>query len=173
MRVYIINGDQVTVARQHPSKLSKGEIAVASVEELRAARLTGKRLVALWNGLPGPETLTKIGDRQRLLDRLRARMEALPDPKPRAGAGRGPTKAAASRDQKPRSKQATVISMLCRAKGATVDEVMTATGWQRHTVRGMVSAALKKKLGLSVTSTKEKRGRVYRIIERPSSSSKE
>src|ERR1700720_3933741 len=49
--------------------------------------------------------------------------------------------------------------MLRRANGATVDEVMTATGWQRHTVRGMVSAALKKKLGLNVTSTKEKRGR--------------
>jgi hypothetical protein len=131
--------------------LSNGEIAVASLEELRAARLTGKRLLALWNVLPGPEKLSKVGDRERLLDRLWSGMEALPNPKPR--------------NQKARSKQAAVIIMLRRAKGATVDEVMTATGWQRHTVRGMVSAALKKKLGLTITSTKEERGRVYRIVE--------
>src|SRR6266404_6009617 len=110
MRIYIINGDQVTVSREH-SDLSNGEIAVASLEELRAARLTGKRLLALWNGLPGPEKLSKVGYRERLLDRLWARMEALPDPKPR--------------NQKPRLKQAAVIMMLRRAKGGTVDEVMT------------------------------------------------
>jgi Protein of unknown function (DUF3489) len=38
-----------------------------------------------------------------------------------------------------------------------------ATGWQPHTVRGMFSGALKKKLGLTVLSTLEVRGRVYRI----------
>ena len=101
--------------------------------------------------MPGPERLSKVGDRERLLDRLWAQMEALPDPE--------------RRYQKPGSKQAAVIMMLRRAKGATVDEVMTATGWQRHTVRGMVSGALRKKLGLNVTSTTEKRGRVYRIVD--------
>ena len=40
-----------------------------------------------------------------------------------------------------------------------------ATGWQRHTVRGVFSGTLKKKLGLSVPSPKEERGRVYRIVE--------
>ena len=44
-----------------------------------------------------------------------------------------------------------------------VAEVMTATGWQPHTVRGIVSGTLKKKLGLTVVSAKEERGRVYRI----------
>jgi hypothetical protein len=51
----IINADRVIVVQQHPAELSNGEIAVASLEELRTARLTGKRLLALWNGLPGPE----------------------------------------------------------------------------------------------------------------------
>ena len=37
------------------------------------------------------------------------------------------------------------------------------TGWQPHTVRGIVSGTLKKKLGLTVVSAKEERGRVYRI----------
>jgi hypothetical protein len=43
--------------------------------------------------------------------------------------------------------------------------VVTATGWQRHTVRGVFSGTLKKKLGLTLTSAKEERGRVYRIAE--------
>ena len=53
--------------------------------------------------------------------------------------------------------------MLRRPEGATVDEVASATGWQRHTVRGVFSGTLKKKLGLTLASAKEERGRVYRI----------
>ena len=68
-------------------------------------------------------------------------------------------------DAKRPSKQDAVIAMLRRPEGATVDEVANATGWQRHTVRGVFSGTLKKKLGLSVASAKEERGRVYRIAE--------
>ena len=50
--------------------------------------------------------------------------------------------------------------MLRRAKGATVDEIAEALEWQSHTVRGAIAGALKKKLGLEVTSEKDdKRGR--------------
>ena len=45
----------------------------------------------------------------------------------------------------------------------TIDEVRAATGWQPHTVRGVFSGALKKKLGLEIVAGKEERGRVYRI----------
>jgi len=41
--------------------------------------------------------------------------------------------------------------------------VASATGWQRHTVRGVFSGTLKKKLGLTIVSASEERGRVYRI----------
>jgi hypothetical protein len=62
------------------------------------------------------------------------------------------------------SKQATVINMLKRAEGATVDQICEVTGWQPHTVRGALAGALKKKLGLDIQSTKEAGGnRVYRI----------
>ena len=47
--------------------------------------------------------------------------------------------------------------------GATVDEIASAMGWQRHTVRGLFSGTLKKKLGLTLASAQEERGRVYRI----------
>lgn len=62
------------------------------------------------------------------------------------------------------SKQAQLIAMLRRTKGTTIDEVVEALKWQPHTVRGAIAGALKKKLGLDVTSEKdEKRGRVYKI----------
>ena len=50
-----------------------------------------------------------------------------------------------------------------RPEGATVDEVASVMGWQRHTVRGLFSGTLKKKLGLTLASATEERSRVYRI----------
>jgi hypothetical protein len=62
------------------------------------------------------------------------------------------------------TKQAMLISLLQAPDGATMDTIMAATGWQSHTVRGAMSGALGKKLGLIVTSAKEGDGaRVYRI----------
>ena len=62
------------------------------------------------------------------------------------------------------TKQALLVEMLRRAEGATIAEVVEATEWQPHTVRGAFAGALKKRLGLSVVSEKvEGRGRVYRI----------
>jgi hypothetical protein len=46
-----------------------------------------------------------------------------------------------------------------------IDEIASAMGWQRHTVRGLISGALKKKLGLHVVSKGTDRGRLYRISE--------
>ena len=60
-----------------------------------------------------------------------------------------------------KGKIATVAAMLRSHKGATIDQLMTATGWQAHSVRGAISGAIKKKLGLNVTS--EKIEKVQRI----------
>ena len=62
------------------------------------------------------------------------------------------------------SKEARVIAMLRRPEGATIAQVMAATGWQSHTVRGLFAGALKKRHGLTVTSDKPQGGeRIYRI----------
>ena len=152
MRIYIIGNDGITPCREPAATVNKGEVAVASRDELHAARLSGKRLLALWNALPGVEKQTKVGDRDALIDQLWSAIEALPEPEPPFDAKRS-------------SKQEAVIAMLRRPEGATVDEVAHATGWQRHTVRGVFSGTLKKKLGLALASAKEERGRVYRIVD--------
>ena len=152
MRIYIIGNDGIMLCREAPVALNEGEFAVASNAELHAAPLSGKWLLALWNALPDVAKRKKVGDRDALIDQLWSAIEMLPDPEPQS-------------DPKRPSKQDEVIALLRRPEGATVDEVASATGWQRHTVRGVFSGTLKKKLGLTLASAKEERGRVYRIAE--------
>lgn len=62
------------------------------------------------------------------------------------------------------TKQAQIIALLQRPEGASIAEIVEATAWQAHTARGAISGALKKKLGLPVTSEKiEGRGTVYSL----------
>jgi hypothetical protein len=70
MRIYIIGNDGITLCREAPATVNDGEVAVASKEELHAAPLSGKRLLALSNALPGVEKRRTIGDRGALIDRL-------------------------------------------------------------------------------------------------------
>jgi hypothetical protein len=62
------------------------------------------------------------------------------------------------------TKQAKMIDLMKRPQGATVEQIAKATGWQHHTIRGAISGALKKKLGLKVEATKADDGTVYRIV---------
>ena len=66
--------------------------------------------------------------------------------------------------QRAGTKQALLISLLQAPEGTTMEAMMAATSWKPHTLRGTMSGALSKKLGLIVTSAKESDGaRVYRI----------
>jgi len=62
------------------------------------------------------------------------------------------------------TKQAQIIALIQRPEGAAVAEIVAETGWLAHSVRGMISGALKKKLGLPVTTEKVGgRGTVYKL----------
>jgi hypothetical protein len=92
--------------------------------------------------------------------------QAAPAPKRRGRPKKAtPTGAEAAPAPKTRdgTKQAQVIAMLRRKQGATIAQIVEATDWRSHTVRGFFAGALKKKLGLAVTSEKIEGGeRVYR-----------
>src|SRR5690348_16651393 len=105
MRTYMIGNDGITLCREPLATVSEGEIAVTSNEELHAAPLSGKRLLALWNALPGVEKRKKLGDRATLIDQLWSAIEGLLDPEPEP-------------DPKRPSKQGEVIAMLRRPEGA-------------------------------------------------------
>jgi hypothetical protein len=71
--------------------------------------------------------------------------------------------APAAKATEPKGKLGALIALLKRPEGATIETMIAATGWQAHSVRGAMSGALKKKLGLVIASEKTEAGRVYRI----------
>ncbi len=130
---------------------------------------------------PGPEAhdaddarAAHCGASQVLLDEIGgedptdAEIEASNVVDPEIEAAVTAIEAKARAEAKPRtrdnSKQAQVVAMLKRPEGATIRQVMAATGWQAHTVRGTFAGAFKKKLGLNLISEKVQGGdRVYRV----------
>jgi hypothetical protein len=106
------------------------------------------------------------------VDRKTSKQSSSAKPKPKQRSRRAGRKTSGSRPNgrtspaaiRPGTKQALLIDLLTRKKGATIDEAVEATGWQPHSVRGAISGTLKKKLGLAVTSEKPGDGpRRYRI----------
>ena len=86
-------------------------------------------------------------------------------PQKEAKAGKK-TKPAQARETSPRraeSKGAKILELIGRPKGATLAEIVKATDWQKHSIRGFFSTAAKKH-GLKIESTKTESGnRVYQV----------
>ena len=100
------------------------------------------RLVAIWNKLPGVKPVRKFTDRSTALRRIWAAIHVLAP---------GTT-----------TKTELIIGLLKQPSGATLAEIMAATGWQAHSVRGFICTQ-PKRLGFQVESFKRQGERVYRI----------
>lgn len=151
--------------------------------ERELAKLTSQwpigRFVDTWNSFAGVppfgdlKPVKKFTDRKTAVGRIWRAVQALTPTPAQHGAQDAPNKATASKDAtstdgaKPAregSKKAIVLDMLRRPEGATLADIMTATGWQAHSVRGFISGALTKKMGLTIESLKTPEGaRAYRI----------
>ncbi len=80
-------------------------------------------------------------------------------------ASEAPKKESSPRVPKASGKIPALLVLLRRPEGAGLAEMMEATGWQAHSVRGAISGAIAKKLGLKVTSEKTAEGRIYRVAD--------
>lgn len=70
---------------------------------------------------------------------------------------------AARRTIAPSSKLGRLLTLLRREEGSTVAEMVKATGWQPHSIRGALSGTIRKKLGLAIQSSRIDGVRIYRI----------
>lgn len=151
--------------------------------EKKLAKLTSQwpigRFVDSWNSFAGVppfgdlKQVKKFTDRKTAVGRIWRAIQALTPTPEQHAAEAAPKKATADKEAtatdgaKPAregSKKAIVLDMLRRPEGATLADIMTATGWQAHSVRGFISGALTKKMGLAVESLKTSEGaRAYRI----------
>ena len=167
MRIHVIEGTKVTAYTAAPARLPKAAKVIRSAEDLEKSGFSPQKLVSLWNGLPDVAPVKKFKDRKTAVRRLWTAFQELPPAQQAAApsrARRAPGEKADESKQREGSKQAQVIALLQRPTGATLDDLIAVTGWQRHTVRGVLSGALKKRLGLTIRSEKTTGSpRTYRI----------
>jgi Protein of unknown function (DUF3489) len=118
------------------------------------------RLIEIWNSLPGVSPVRKFTSRQIAVNRIWTAIQNLA---PEEGAHAAPVatkRGRAAKDTTPSSaarvgsKTATVLGLLKRRHGATLKELLEATEWQAHSVRGFLSGTLRKKMGLDIESGK-------------------
>ncbi|MEO8052893.1 MAG: DUF3489 domain-containing protein [Acidobacteriota bacterium] len=159
-----------------------------------AAGWPAARLAEIWNSIPGFVPVKKFTNRKTAVVRIWKAIQSLGGgvgaqaanvaadetvagtvstpaqngtrskhvAKDRKAARKPPTTAAVAR---PGSKTADMLAMLRHPKGATLQQLMQATGWQAHSVRGFISGTLGKKMDLTVASLKGEDGeRHYSVI---------
>ena len=193
MRTFIIDSENnITVfASEKQAKASDvtGAEVFTSQEELTklAAEWPGGRLVEIWNSLTGVTPVKKFTDRKIAITRIWKAIQSLQaaaseDGHEEAGPSRKVAKGRAARPKATRkakapkkarpvakgvregSKMAIILDLIRRPKGATLEELMAAAGWQAHSVRGFLSAVVGKKMRLKLESSKREDGkRLYQI----------
>ena len=139
------------------------------------------RFAEIWNTFAGVvpfgdlKPVKKFTDRKTAVNRIWKAIQALtPAPAPQAApvapkkakATKGATAKDAAPTARDGSKKAIVLELIRRADGASLKEIMEATAWQAHSVRGFISGALGKKMGLTVESFKRPDGtRAYKLAQ--------
>jgi hypothetical protein len=183
MRLFAIDTDNNIMAFPAAGQIPEGQEHFATEKELAklAANWPGDRLLLIWNSFAGVAPFDELKPIKKFTDRKTAvarvwkaiqRLDAAPAPQaadvaPKAKRSR---KAAKAEDAAPTaregSKKAIVLDLLRRPDGASLKEIMAATDWQAHSVRGFISGAITKKMGLKVESFKAENGeRGYRITQ--------
>jgi hypothetical protein len=135
------------------------------------------RFAEVWNSFAGVvpfgdlKPVKKFTDRKSAVARIWKAIQTLTPAPAQHATPATPKKAKATKEAKPQgdarpprefSKKAIVLDLLKRAEGTTLKEIMAATDWQAHSVRGFISGSLGKKMGLKINSAKREDGeRVY------------
>ena len=163
MLFHLTTDDHIGIINeQGPAETNAGGSTFTSEQDLQelATEWPMKRLVEIWNHLPGVHAVARFTDRKTAVARIWRAIQ------PQTEADRPSTRRASKTQHRPvfreGSKAAQVLTLLCRPEGATLNEIRTQTGWQAHTVRGFISRNLSKQ-SRKVRSFERDGERVYRL----------
>ena len=162
----ITDDDRIAIQGEGSFGGSAEGITFASEEELQSLLQDWplRRLIELWNRIPGVRSVMKFENRATAVGRL---WRAIQPPDPQIEKHNQPSRT--SRRRRPLalpredSKAARVLALLRQPQGATLDQIMAATEWQAHSVRGFISGNLVAKRGLKVRSRRLDGKRVYHV----------
>jgi hypothetical protein len=128
---------------------------IPEVNHTSAATATGKRK---------PNTKPAVASRRANVAPVKTKSARKATPAKKAHKGHTKPEAAEPKAARGGSKTAKILALLKRPDGATSKELIKATGWLPHSVRGFLSGTVRKKMGLTVTSTKGEDGeRTYSV----------
>jgi hypothetical protein len=179
----IDNTDNNITAFAAAEQIPEGHEHFSSEKELarQSAQWPISRFVEIWNSFAGVVPFDELNPVKKFTDRKAAvariwkaiqRLDAVPAPQAAHVAPKKAkaTKKATAKDAVPTarqgSKKAQVLELLRRPEGATLAGIMSVTGWQKHSVRGFISGAICKKMGLTVDSIRSNEGvRSYRLVK--------
>ena len=139
-------------SRSYTLRITKAGLKAIEVEDVADApdnRATGSRDEVATANTPAE---TKSSERPGRAKRSSSKKAAAPS-----------AKATSSGRPNPNSKQDRVVALLQQPRGATLDVLVNATGWQKHSVRGFLAGTVRKKLKLPLISEKVDGIRTYRI----------
>jgi hypothetical protein len=169
MKTFIVDSDKkVTVfaTASDASNIAVDANRFSSEEELAfvAAKWPINHLVEIWNRIPGLRPVKKFMDRKTAVHRIWRAVQQL-SPAPALQLEQDMTTAMPDTpmvtSRKSESKKDAIVGLLNRTAGATLEDLMTVTGWQAHSVRGFISGTVVKKLNLTVESVRKDGHRVY------------
>ena len=183
MTTFAIDTDNNITAFAAAEQVSEGCQSFASEKEF--AKLSAdwpiSRFAEVWNAFAGVvpfnelKPVKKFTDRKTAVARIWKAIQALTPPAAqhtapvatkKAKATKAATREKAASTTREGSKKAKVLELLRQPDGASLADLMAATGWQAHSVRGFLSGSVSKKMGLKVESSKRSDGqRAYRVAE--------
>jgi hypothetical protein len=173
MTAFTIDGDNKIAGHALGEAVPDGNIDGFTTES-ELGELAGSwpvaRLVEIWNRIPGVKPVRKFTSRKTAVARIWKAAQSLASGAQAPDVATKPAKSGKRATRNPKahtarnSKKSSVIKLLERAKGATLAEIMSETGWQAHSVRGFISGTLGNKLKMKIDYFRTEKGdRAYRV----------